>query len=687
MAQPILLTTAPQGHESINKKLAKLQNDWSSLAMKMVETKSMLDQSKNQYSGFVDQVKHILKSIEWIEKSIADLSEFQTTMPEKRSQLENMKSIEEKVRLEKIEADALKAQVVDILSSKQPNQTAYQALQTLEQFENLAETAKKMLRERESQYRDHRLFTEAKNDLFGWINRAREKLPATKPQSLVDKISIENSLAPLDSLLNKKAQGELLVEHLIHTGEVVMASTSKQGKQLIRNDIESLRESFEGLFKDILNQRNELDVTMTHWREFKEEFDRISEWLQQIDILVKNHKIAFQPNVADKQKQVTDMRDILSRLEKGQADIDKLTSSAVPLLSSHLDTYVNSQLSTLSSRYQVQLNLAKDILKKVDSSFELHKEYDKYYEEAKDWIEKAWTSMRSCSEPSNSKETLQHRLNNIQDLLGRRDEGQSLVHSTVNTGGKVIRGTRSDGREDINNQIKEIQSEWERLVKKMSTAKVHLETSLLQWADYNSSYSHLQQWITEREAKLQQVCEQKFAKTKKGQGNLSSGLNERRANLRQTNNIVQDIVSFEPMIQSVTSKASSLKNLMEGAPVSEISNKYETLTKQAKDLYEKQKEEIDNHQALIDAENEFSQWLRNAKERLIKCVEPTGDKETLCSKLSQITVLENEIPEGKSKLDKIFEQGEVAGKISEPDDKEIIEEAMAFLQEEFDNYV
>lgn len=328
--------------------------------------------------------------------------------------------------------------------------------------------------------------------------------------------------------------------------------------------------------------------------------------------------------------------------------------------------------------------MARDILKKVENNFELHKEYDKHHENAKDWIEKAWTTIRSCSEPSNSKETLQQRLNQIQDLLARREEGQALIHSTVNTGEKVIRGTRSDGRDDINKQIKEIQSEWERLIKKMSTAKVHLETSLLQWADYNSSYSHLQQWITEREAKLQQVCEQKVPKAKKGAVNLSSGLNERRANLRQTNNIVQDIVSFEPMIQSVTSKAS---DLMQGTPASEISNKYETLTKQAKDLYEKQKEEIAKHQALIDAENEFSQWLRNAKERLSKCAEPTGDKEILSSKLNQITVLENEIPEGRIKLEKIFEQGEIACKLSEHDDKEIIEEAMAFLQDEFDSYV
>lgn len=684
MAQSILLTTAPQGHDTINKSLAQLQNDWSALALKMVETKSILEQSINQYSGLVDQLKNIVKMIEWIEKSMAELNEFQTTMAEKRSQLENIKMMEEKVRLEKIETDALKNQVSELLSSKQPNQTAYQALQTLEKFENLAEAAKKMLREREAQYRDHRLFIEAKNDLSAWINRAREKLPTMKPQSLTDKLSIENSVAPMDGLLNKKAQGDLLVEHLIHTGEVVMASTSQAGIEMIRNDIKGLRESFEGLFKDILNQRNKLEATMLQWRDFKEEYDRISEWLQQIDILVKNHKIALQPNINEKQKQVEDMKNILDRLEKGQADIDKLNTAATPLLSSHLDAYVNSQLSSLSSKYQVQLNLAKDILKKVENNFGLHKEYDESHEKAKDWIESAWATIRSCSEPSNSKETLQQRLVQIQDLLARREDGQSSIHSTVNIGEKVIRGTRSDGRDAINKQVKEIQNEWERLVKKMSTAKVHLETSLLQWADYNSSYSHLQQWITEREAKLQQVCEQKVPKARKGQVNLSSSLNERRANLRQTNNIVQDIVSFEPMIQSVTSKAS---DLMQGTPASEISNKYETLTKQARDLYEKQKAEIDKHQALIDAENEFSQWLRNAKERLSKYAEPTGDKETLSSKLTQITILENEITQGKTKLDKIFEQAEIACRISEPDDKEIIDEAMTFLQEEFDTYV
>jgi hypothetical protein len=70
-----------------------------------------------------------------------------------------------------------------------------------------------------------------------------------KQRPLSDKLAIENAVAPLEALLNKQAQGELLVEHLQHTGEVAIASSSSQGQENIRNEIRALRENFEGLFK------------------------------------------------------------------------------------------------------------------------------------------------------------------------------------------------------------------------------------------------------------------------------------------------------------------------------------------------------------------------------------------------------------------------------------------------------
>ncbi|XP_055711373.1 muscle-specific protein 300 kDa isoform X7 [Phlebotomus papatasi] len=686
-AQNVLANTAPAGHEAINKLLTKLQEDWSNLALRMIDVKTSLDESINQWSGFLEEVQNVNKTVDWMENAYKELCDYQATMTEKRAMLERIKNAVEKIRLERMDVDILKAKAKEMIASGQQSLAANQAQQILDKFDLLSDKMNKLMIEREEEYRDHRLYKEAYDDLSAWMARARDKFPSLKQQTLSDKLAIENILAPLEALLNKQPQGELLVEHLQHTSEVVLASTSEPGQEVIRRDIAELRENFESMFREIAQQKDQLESTVIQWRDYKEEYERLSEWLQQIDILVKNHKLNLLATLPEKQKQVKEMDEILQRLEKGREDIEKFNKSAAPLLASHLDTYVNNQLRHLNSRFQVQVNLAKDVYKKVETNYEQHKEFDECANNARNWIENAKEIIRECSEASSSsnKETLQQKLQQITDLIRRREEGQNLVHTTVNNGEKVLRSTRSDGKDVINNQIKEIQNEWDRLVKKMSTVKVHLETSLLQWADYSSSYSQLQQWISDREAKLQQVCEQKVAKSKKGQPGLASGLSERKANLRQTNNIVQDIVSFEPMIQSVTSKASDLQ---QAVPASEISFKYENLSKQAKDLYEKQKETIENHQALIDAGNDFAQWLRNAKERLSKSAEPIGDRDTLTNKLGQIRMLQNEVnDEGTPKLNKVLEQGEIACRNAVPIDREIIEEEVALLQEEFDNFV
>ena len=133
---------------------------------------------------------------------------------------------------------------------------------------------------------------------------------------------------------------------------------------------------------------------------------------------------------------------------------------------------------------------------------------------------------------------------------------------------------------------------------------------------------------------------------------------------------------------SVTSKASGLQ---QQSPATEISSKYETLTKQAKELFAKQKDDVEKHQCFLEAGNDFAQWIRNAKEQINKCCEPTGDKEILISKMTQLKILQNDIPNGQEKLQKALEQADIACRNA--DDREQIEEEVAMLQGEFDNYV
>lgn len=680
-AQNVLVNTSAPGHEPINNTVAKLHDEWSQCTMKMIDIRSSLDDSISQWSGLSDEIQNIRKSTEAIEALLDDLTEFQTTMPEKRTQLELIRNVEERVRVEKIEVDNLKAKTLEIITKGKSTPAAQLAQEVLQNFDKVFERVKKLLYEREEQFRDHRVYKEAYDNLSNYINRAREKIPMIQQTSLNDKMSIEQSVAPLESLLNKQAQGELLLEHLQSTSEVVLASTSPNGQQIIKNDIKDLKQSFEDLFKEIRLEKEKLEDTMVRWRDYKDEYEKLSEWITQTDILVKNHKLALHPTLQDKQKQVIDMKGILNKIEKQQEEMDKFNAFAAPLLKSHLDSSVGSQLRQINSRYQVLTNIAKDVMKKVEVNCNQHREFEDYYKRASNWLAQAKEVIQSCSEGNmTSKDALMSKLSNIQNLIDRREEGQNLVQNTVSNGEKTLKNTKSDGKEIINTQIKQIQSEWDRLAKKMTSAKVNLETQLLQWADYSSSYNQLQQWINDREAKLQQVTEPKAAKSRK----VQPALVERKANLRQTNDIVQDIVSFEPMIQSVTSKASGLQ---QGAPVTEISSKYETLSKQAKELFAKQKDTVEKMQAFLDAGNDFAQWIRNAKEEINKCSEPSGDKETLISKLTQLKALENDIPNGQDKLQRALEQANIAIRGASKEDRDQIEEEVGLMQGEFDNYV
>ena len=54
---------------------------------------------------------------------------------------------------------------------------------------------------------------------------------------------------------------------------------------------------------DIRQKKHQLESTVGQWRDYKEEYERLSDWLQQIEIHIKAQKTALLSNVQEKQKQ------------------------------------------------------------------------------------------------------------------------------------------------------------------------------------------------------------------------------------------------------------------------------------------------------------------------------------------------------------------------------------------------
>ncbi|GIX92567.1 nesprin-1 [Caerostris extrusa] len=435
--------------------------------------------------------------------------------------------------------------------------------------------------------------------------------------SLSDKLNLESSASVLEELLAKKSQGQLKVDSIIQSGEIAMATSSESGKKMISTDMENLTSDFHNLFIEIADLKEELDNICIQLREFKDEYEKVSEWLQVMETDIKAQKTTLKATLEEKEAMVRYCRGVLDELEKGKESIEKLTNSAQGLLASHLDTYIRNQLTIINSRFQVLRNLAKVYVSdKANNSYELHKFYKEKLAESKKWIDSINDKIKKIGKVEGTKANLEKQLNEIQ---------------------------------------------------------ISIETALLQWADYTSSEAKLIEWLSEHEQMLKEVKKTNIPSLTK------ENVNQRKARLRKANSIVQDIESFEPMIESIQTKAVQLQQGV--SP--EINEKYQTLVDDSKKYRDHQKHAMDSLQQFMDACADVSKWLSSSREKLSKCAMPSGDREAMKDKTSKIQILQSELGEGLEKLHHATFLGEVVKENAESEEEKcMIDEELLKLQEE-----
>ncbi|KAL3268199.1 hypothetical protein HHI36_007324 [Cryptolaemus montrouzieri] len=232
-AQAVLANTAPSGHNAINEKIAALQEEWSAIASSMIETKNILDNAMTKWTSVIEEIYDLDKTIQWMKAQIAEHSVFGGSMSEKKNQLESLKKVEEKARCDKIEVANLR-QAANVFFASRQGEDITKCQNILDEFDNCVRTIQKLLMDKECQLRDHKMYKEAYDELQRWMTRAQEKVPQLKQRPLSDKLTVEIFSGPLDHLLNKKAQGEILIEHLEHTAQVVLPHTSEFGQETIK---------------------------------------------------------------------------------------------------------------------------------------------------------------------------------------------------------------------------------------------------------------------------------------------------------------------------------------------------------------------------------------------------------------------------------------------------------------------
>ncbi|XP_049267233.1 muscle-specific protein 300 kDa, partial [Rhipicephalus sanguineus] len=650
--QTVLGETAPVGHGPLSRTLQSLTEAKLALLQRLSALRATLDHARQLWGGLSTLTKQVLSAVEGIEASLEDAGKLQETLAEKKAHAERSKVLEQRLLQEQAQVDNLKSRATELAKSHPGNEHSEPAFEAVERFKDACKRAEKLVETTEKAYRSHLDFKNACDDLVSWLRQLREKVPPFT-RSLSDRLSLESSISVLEDLLAKRAEGNLKLDAVVAAAEATKASTSEPGIALLDNQVSALKGDLTSLFDEISTTKEKLGTTCAQLREFREEYEHMSEWLQLMEDDIKNQRTLLWPTLEEKKKAFETAQGLVEELEKGHETLDRVTLLAQGLLTSHLDTYIRNQLTLVSSRYQVTLNLAKDLLGRARDVYNQHEQYRTAVTAAREWMDTMAASLAECSVPTTGKSDVEAQLAKVQGMVRKQDEGNALVHAALTAGEKTLRGTHTSGKAPLNQEMQELQKQWDRLVLKLSDAKVSLETALLQWTDYSSSEQRLLQWIADHDNQLEEV------KKKRQSTSVKESVTQRKARLRRANSLVKDVESFEPMVESLAVKAQELQQTS-AAPKPEISGKYNNLAGSVKEFLRQQKSVMGHLQEFMDACANLSSWLEQAQEKLNKCAEPSGDRNELRSKHGMLKVLEAEQEEGQKRLQLMLALAETA---------------------------
>ena len=108
-----------------------------------------------------------------------------------------------------------------------------------------------------------------------------------------------------------------MIEQLSQAGQV-MTSKAPEFEPDIHKSTENLRTQFQDLFSEISRQNTQLSGVMGYFRDFKEETEKLSDWLKQININIKAIKTSLPSSLHDKEKSLKAMVDISQRMTDGK---------------------------------------------------------------------------------------------------------------------------------------------------------------------------------------------------------------------------------------------------------------------------------------------------------------------------------------------------------------------------------
>ena len=92
-----------------------------------------------------------------------------------------------------------------------------------------------------------------------------------------------NSSWILQDLVSQKDQGSACFNAALEAGEKLYPNTSNEGREGIRRELRSLRDSWEAFNDGLSDSQRQLDSSSMQWKSFDENFEQLAKWVTEVE--------------------------------------------------------------------------------------------------------------------------------------------------------------------------------------------------------------------------------------------------------------------------------------------------------------------------------------------------------------------------------------------------------------------
>ncbi|XP_025103982.1 nesprin-1-like isoform X4 [Pomacea canaliculata] len=674
--------TASAGREKVRQDLRRAKEDWENLFSGLNEAQRRVDAFLMQWTSYVDGQDSLTRWMSETEAALRADTDLRNTLQEKRQQLQNYRTVLQDILSHQRLVDSVVEKAQGVLHSTSNSDVASFITVTSSRYEKLASDAKGLIARSEQHVAIHQQYQESLQAAVDWLSQMKDKLSICTDTS-GDRATLQNKLDRLHELAAVLPEGQAKVKDCEKFAQDTMDTTTLKGRLSVQSEMDVLRLDWEDYTVKLHSLRDSLEMALSYWHLYEDKYEQIQNWIKDMEKQVKDCPLRstkeekqeqlqkYQEHLAVISEQEVQARglemlefDLMQEIKGHQQEMDRFTDEAQTLQQLTSESRVGNFVSQLTNRYQGLLMTTKEIIKRCEQNVSDHQAFVNKYVDASQWLLKAKEKFAVCSDTSGSRAELEERLDKVQELVRERDAGLSKLNQCVEAGERLYSSTAPDGREVIRQELRKLKMEWDSLYDDLSTVQRRLEVSLVQWTSFDESYNQVESWLREMETQLE------------GQTALRSTLEEKKTQLQNYKVMLQDVQSYQRVIESIGDKAHNLTQTSSDAElarfISQTATRYKKLCSIAQDRVQQCEKFVSEHQEYSDSYNTCVEWLNSVREKLSSCSDVSGDRHAIQSRLDKIQDILATKMEGEPKVKNVITLAQKILPNTAPQGREVI---------------